>query len=356
MHITTERKKRFFFRNCFLFKFFKRHLRSSNSEIPIMKIDLNNLPDEVLLYSNDEFYQFIEDCLGFDEMTIIKAQSIRSTPSLINVPDVLEVLKLNCKELLEIKKRLCFMTDTDEFVVKAGVKAGIDTLITSLKEKNIRYLKLIKRNNPSSQKLPTYNLSNNGSTRNVTTESSPGQIFTALSTTTPNQSLTTEEHLQNIVFAIERFCTNTFDDILLKHDVDYSIFLDSLSRNIHGRIKCGCCELIKIYFRSNTNSFQLSSYFKHLKISRCSMMKNKKRVLISKMKESISHQSTNGEKSMNDSLDIEKLNENVHDDTNSESDSSSTTIDTSPPRNFHSMEKKCSSSIVVSNKGKRKKC
>ncbi|CAF4426308.1 unnamed protein product [Rotaria sp. Silwood2] len=110
-----------------------------------MNIDLNNLPDEVLFYSKEQFDTFIEQCLGVDEMMLIKLQSIKNIRTLINVPDVLAVLNVKCKELVDIKNRICFIDEgNNNFIVKPGVKAGIADLIEVLKDKNYKYVKRTK--------------------------------------------------------------------------------------------------------------------------------------------------------------------------------------------------------------------
>ena len=51
-----------------------------------MALNLNSLPDEVLFYSNEQFYKFIEDYLGVDEMNLLKIQSIKNVRTLLKVP------------------------------------------------------------------------------------------------------------------------------------------------------------------------------------------------------------------------------------------------------------------------------
>ena len=314
-----------------------------------MPIDVNNLPDEVLLYSNDEFYKFIEECLGPDEMAIIKVQSIRSTRSLINVPDVLEVLSLNCKELVDIKKRLCFVTDSNEFVVKAGIKAGINALVTTLKEKNNQQIKSIKGTRSSSQ--------NHRADFRPSNEV-PGRVSTdvlADRRTIPSRPLTIHEHDQAVAIAIERYCQNQFDDITLKNGIDYSIHLDSSAGYISGKITCGCRKSIKIYFKSTTHSFQLSAYFKHLRASQCTMMKMKKKMLLSKIKASIQRTSIGDELSSNDPPNVEPMNENAEDAVDTEFNTSSHELDAPLLHSSNGKGKHRSWSIAPLNQKKQKK-
>ena len=72
---------------------------------------------------------------------------------------------------------------------------------------------------------------------------------------------------------------NTFENIILTNGIDYMSHVNILDADINGCINCRCSISIKIGFRSKSNSFQLSAYLKHLKNSRCSMIKKKKQGL-----------------------------------------------------------------------------
>ena len=60
---------------------------------------------------------------------------------------------------------------------------------------------------------------------------------------------------------------------------DYKIHLNQSDTFIDGYIKCGCKSTIKLPFRLHAKSFQLSQYFKHLKRTRCAMLKKKRQEL-----------------------------------------------------------------------------
>jgi hypothetical protein len=101
-----------------------------------MSIDLSNISDDVLSYSNDHLYTFIEESLGTDEMMLIKIQSINNVRALLNVPDLMGFLSFNSKEIVALKQRICFIDeDNERFMVKAGIKTNIDDLVLALKEK-----------------------------------------------------------------------------------------------------------------------------------------------------------------------------------------------------------------------------
>ncbi|CAF2071904.1 unnamed protein product [Rotaria magnacalcarata] len=244
-----------------------------------MNIDLNNLPDEVLFYSNEQFYNFIEQCLGHDEMMLIKLQSIKNIRTLINVPDVLGVLNIKCKELVELKNRICFTDeDSHQFIVKPGIKEGIDDMVEVLKDKNHRYIKRTKGLKSSSLSTKTSYSQLNASVSNTPSLNSTGSTSTATLSTTTSPNVMSIKYYVNVIYdSIEKLCANTFKNVTLKNDLDYFIQLTPSHKYVDGYIKCSCNSRIKMIFRTNTNSYQLSSYFKHIKHSRCRMMKKKQK-------------------------------------------------------------------------------
>jgi len=250
-------------------------------------MNLNKLPDDVLFYSNDQFYEFIESCLGVDEMNLLKIQSIRNTSTLLKVPDVFSVLSIKCKELVDIKNRLCFIDeDNNNTIIKAGVKADFDELIAILKQKNCKYSKGTKKSKLSSSSSTTNSRISNTSSLNTTSSSIIDSSLISTPTTAVNV-MSINDYIQVIVDSIEKYSISTFGNIILKHDDDYMIHLNQLDTSIDGHIRCGCKSTIKLAFRLHTKSFQLSQYFKHLKHSRCSMMKKKRQEL--KKSNNLSH-------------------------------------------------------------------
>ena len=321
-----------------------------------MIFDLNNLTDEVLSYSNDDFYRFIEDSLGCDEMLLMKIQAIKSSRALINVPDVLAVLSLNCNELFDIKKRLCFITDENQFVVKSGIKAGIDDLVSLLKRKNDEYIRRTKGSRTSSQITSRHFISNSRPSTNIEKVATTNQKQVQSPSEITNASVNNDHHLVNISIAIERFSIKTFSDIILKNNIDYQIFLDSSNLIINGSIKCGCHVSLRIYFKPSTNSFQLSSYFKHLRESRCSMIKKKQRAMVvNQPNEPLRDLSRNHDQSLEQSSETEDIVDEIDEETDDDSESSSETTDESLVRKFCSKKRKISSSNMLTSSTRKRK-
>ena len=99
--------------------------------------DLSVLPDDVLTYCEDKFFQLINTLVGNDIVEILKIQSINSTQSFINTKDPLTIFQLDCPDLLSIKERLCFKLSNGNFVIKIGIESSLKylTAIFKLKQK-----------------------------------------------------------------------------------------------------------------------------------------------------------------------------------------------------------------------------
>ncbi|CAF4740615.1 unnamed protein product [Rotaria socialis] len=249
-------------------------------------MNLNTLPGEVLFYSNDQFYQFIENCLGVDQMNLLKVQSIKNIRTLIKIPDIFSALTIKCKELADLKSRLCFVDeDNNSIIIKVGVKMDFDNLIAILKEKDYKYLKGTKKSKSSSSST-TNSLVSNTFVLNTTNSNIIDSPLISIPTTAINL-MSVNDYIQVIANSIEKYSINTFQNIILKHDDACMIHLNQSGTCIDGYIKCHCKSAIKLPFRLNTKSFQLSHYFKHLKHSLCSMMKKKRQEL--KKNSNLSH-------------------------------------------------------------------
>lgn len=163
-------------------------------------------------------------------------------------------------------------------MVKVGIQTNINNLISALKEKRKKQMKRTKPSKPSSQSSSQLDSDqSNTSSLNISNLTTDSQLTPVIATTPKIHSL--NDYTQKITDSIEKFCVNSFENINLTNTVDYKIHLNILDTNINGFIQCGCNTNIKIGFRSKPNSFHISAYLKHLKNSRCSMIKKKKQGL-----------------------------------------------------------------------------
>jgi hypothetical protein len=244
-----------------------------------MSFDLNNLPNEVLFYSNEQFFNFIETCLGADELELMTIQGIKNTRALLHITDILSIIDLDCDALNNIKKRICFDTKNKGFVIKEGIRCGIQDLIGVLKKKNTEYLKRFNRLTSFSQ-LPLRDVSNSLTLSEHDTSQlmspTPTMIFS--NATTNHASSSSIECERWILDAIDKFCTKTFNKVNLVNKIDYTILLTQSPEDTCSRIKCRCGSMLKIIHRHDTSSFHLSAFYKHVRESNCLMMKSKRDV------------------------------------------------------------------------------
>jgi hypothetical protein len=298
-------------------------------------VDLNNLSDEVLLYSNDRFYQFVEKCLGPDELVLVKLQAIKSTRALINVPDILAVLDLDCPELNDIKKRICFVTESNELVLKAGVKCAIEDFTNTLKAKNDEYLQRTKKTKKASQVVQS------------------NQTVPQINASTSITPVSAVDPTQSISDSIEKYSKTILSDIILSNNIDYSIQLTQLNTSVDAKIKCNCGVIVKINHRPDRNAFQLSPYFKHLKTIRCSMMKKKREVKTNVRK--LSDSSCEKAKlPRNDHRDSEDIIDDDQDLSDGDDDDVHTTLRTSAPIDLHLTRKRQATSYTSSSITRKK--
>ena len=241
--------------------------------------DLNNLPYEVLLYSNEQFFHFIETCLGVDELELMKIQGIKNTRALLHITDIMSIIALDCDAVNNIKKRIYFETKNKGFVIKEGIRCGIQDLIGALKKKNAEYLKRSNRITSFTQ-LPLRNISNSLTSSEHDSSQSMSPTPTAIfsNAMTNYASLAINEYEKWIFDSIDKFCMKTFNNISLVNTIDYTILLAQSPDSTCNRIKCGCGSMIKIIYRRETSSFQLSAFYKHIRESNCLMMKSKRDV------------------------------------------------------------------------------
>ena len=258
--------------------------RVENTTDAIMIVDMNNLSDEVLLYSHDQFYQFVEDCLGHDEMILIKLQAIKSTRALLHVSNVLAVLDLNCPELTDLKRRTCFLVDNSNTVLKAGIKAGIEDFVATLRAKNMEYIQRSKRLKKASEFLQAKANASISSSANASAPTSASSSLSAASTImTTTDSIPTMDstpvvdYPQLIEDSIFKYSKTVLDDLVLSSNGDYVVIVTQSDTSIDAKIQCGCGAVIKINYRLDRNTFQLSPYFKHLKSVRCFVLKQKRK-------------------------------------------------------------------------------
>ncbi|CAF4335771.1 unnamed protein product [Didymodactylos carnosus] len=95
--------------------------------------DTSRLPPNILTYSNDNFYDFVQEFLGDVESDIVKIQCLKNARLLLHTPNVFSLFDLDCADLLELKKRACFILKNNSYVVRPGIIYNIEYLINIFK-------------------------------------------------------------------------------------------------------------------------------------------------------------------------------------------------------------------------------
>ncbi|CAF1417022.1 unnamed protein product, partial [Didymodactylos carnosus] len=75
-------------------------------------------------------------------LSILKIQSIHSLQSLLHTNNVLELFNFDCSDLIEIKKKSCFMLSDGTYIIKCGIINGLNYLTNILKLKDEQRTKL----------------------------------------------------------------------------------------------------------------------------------------------------------------------------------------------------------------------
>ncbi|CAF1353382.1 unnamed protein product [Didymodactylos carnosus] len=290
-------------------------------------INIHSPPDEVLFYANDSFYKFVEQCLGTDEMELIKIQGIKNTRTLIHLPNVLDVLKVECEALDDIQTRVCFKLKDNTYMVKPGVVAGVEDFVEALRAKDKEYLKKTEQQQKKSKRK-----TDNDKSKPSINQASPSQPLTANSSATPslaflstnNSPSTPSEALPSINGCkqlinefIEKWCKSYMPDILLHESNDYTLFVKE--SNMH--LKCSCGIEMKLPFQPKTKTFQISSFYRHVKQTNCSMIKQKQNAN--------QHLATNDQTKDHDQSDIAPVVEDVDSSQTQHSNSQSLSLSSS---------------------------
>ena len=97
--------------------------------------DVVSLPDDVLLYENDKFYNFVREYVGDIEAEILKVQRIKNARLLLRVPDVFSFFGVDCEDFVALKKQACFVVDSTHFIVKSGIRFNIEYFIELMRSK-----------------------------------------------------------------------------------------------------------------------------------------------------------------------------------------------------------------------------
>ncbi|CAF0913864.1 unnamed protein product [Didymodactylos carnosus] len=237
-------------------------------------------PENALTLSGDNFFDYVRKKTNDIIVDILKVQEICSTATLLHCDDPLSVLEYDCDELVNIKRRTVFVLKPSGHAIKNGVKGSIKYLIEMLKEMEIKYVKKskIQQKNTAST-LTSWNLPNSTDQKTTMTPLFDPQLFPLSHPISTASTLTCERTKDNIQIMIESWYKKNSDEIELIHDLGYKVIVKQVTNNssVLCHIKCNCGAKLALALRADINSFQLSSYYKRIRGTKCSMMCKKKK-------------------------------------------------------------------------------
>ncbi|CAF0885602.1 unnamed protein product [Didymodactylos carnosus] len=166
----------------------------------------------------------VKEALGDEDFDIFKVQSIKSVHSLLYTKNISGIFDLDCDELINIKERCCFKLKDNSYVIKQGIISSVTEFVDTLKALEQKFKILVKQKQLN---LPIMN----GNTMKNTK-----------------------------VNALDKWCNNNFNDIVIKPEDDYMINVVSTNdRYVEGSVGCGCGTRILIPLRADSSTFHLSN-------------------------------------------------------------------------------------------------
>ncbi|CAF1260903.1 unnamed protein product [Rotaria sordida] len=235
-------------------------------------VDTTVVSSDVFTYQDNDFYNLISQLAGPDEAALLKIQGIRTVNAFLRIPNIFDVFNINSKEVNDIKTKTCFILENDNYIVKSGIKGSIEYLRDLFEKKQNELLKNTNRKR---------RIISNVSSNTTATPNNSLQTITAIDTTVQLSTTTTlsepTDHRSFIIQSVNEWCLKHADevgisDLKLVEGTDYVVTLSSGS----AQVRCGCHRSARL--PKQGRNFQLSNFYRHLKVRRCSMLKAKQPV------------------------------------------------------------------------------
>ncbi|CAF1539515.1 unnamed protein product, partial [Adineta steineri] len=90
-----------------------------------VSLDTSRLPHDVLTYTDQRFFDFIERFCGKDEADLLSLQAIRSVDSFLAIENVYSIFALDSEDVIQIQTRCGFKNRNGTFTVKPGIKSSL---------------------------------------------------------------------------------------------------------------------------------------------------------------------------------------------------------------------------------------
>jgi hypothetical protein len=111
-----------------------------NSDIIINIDDINLLPEDVMTFYDDKFFNLVHSLCGDIVAELFRVQSIDTTRTLLRMNNVFAVLDIDCRELDDLREKVRFNLTDGTTIIKPGVINNVHFIINLLrfKEQKLR--------------------------------------------------------------------------------------------------------------------------------------------------------------------------------------------------------------------------
>lgn len=236
------------------------------------------LPTDILSRIDEHFFSFVREILGKSFSDLLEILQINSASCFLMTDDFLDVLNMDIehKQLIDLKKSICFQLKDGSTVIKPGIVAGFKCFKEALINKREMIMKQMKKN-----KKPLFSSTAIDEQSSVAlSPSNPTllEISSQFSSYPDNStSISFTLHKELLGQYINRWCQENksnlgFVDLFLQDEgVDYtSRFTLNDQHEISCEITCRCGVIIKL--SKKDDRFQMSNFYKHLRQTNCSHM------------------------------------------------------------------------------------
>ncbi|CAF3331205.1 unnamed protein product [Rotaria sp. Silwood2] len=235
-------------------------------------LNTSRLPHDVLSYTDQDFYNFVEMFLGKLHARLLSYLHINSVPCFLLTENPCSIFSLDIEDevLEQLSREICIKLKNNQLIVKPGVENSFKCLKDLLLKKIEQDMKRTKQNS----KQQTVTLGNTTSTQSFSISSSMSMSPPSLLTSSCS-ALTIDEHRQYLLNCIRLWCLDNkanlqFNELELKEDTDFTFIFSNINNFLEVSVKCKCGSNINL--GKNAEKFQLSNYYKHLKDTKCSHM------------------------------------------------------------------------------------
>ncbi|CAF1369097.1 unnamed protein product [Rotaria sp. Silwood1] len=223
-------------------------------------LNTSRLPNDVLSYTDQDFYNFVEMFLGKLHAHLLSYLHINSVPCFLLTENPCSIFSLDIEDevLEQLSREICIKLKNNQLIVKPRVENSFKCLKDLLLKKIEQDMKRTKQNS----KQQTVTLGNTTSTQSFSISSS--MLISPPSLLTSSYSaLTIDEHRQYLLNCIKLWCLDNkanlqFNELELKEDTDFTFIFSNINNFLEVSVKCKCGSNINL--GKNAEKFQLSNY------------------------------------------------------------------------------------------------